>query len=87
MNREKLERERRADTLVRQSSYLDVIESHPEWLGGSFVEEAEYLRGVDEQAWRSEYLGEATGTGGSVFNNIVSAPVRRGVPGLLAHAA
>ena len=45
MNREELERERRADTLVRQSSsYLDVIESHPEWLGGPFVEEAEYLR-------------------------------------------
>ena len=72
VNREKLERERRADTLVRQSSYLDVVESHPEWLGGPFVEEAEYLREVDEQAWRSEYLGEVTGTGGSVFNNIVS---------------
>ena len=72
MNREKLERERRSDTLVRQSSYLDVIESHPEWLGGPFVEEAEYLREADEQAWRSEYLGEVTGTGGSVFNNIVS---------------
>lgn len=73
VNSEKLERERRADTLVRQSSYLDVIESHPEWLGGPFVEEAKYLREVDEQAWRSECLGEATGTGGSVFNNIVSA--------------
>ena len=72
VNREKLERERRSDTLVRQSSYLDVIESHPEWLGGPFVEEAEYLREVDEQAWRSEYLGEVTGTGGSVFNNVVS---------------
>ena len=72
VNREKLERERRADTLVRQSSYLDVIESHPEWLGGPFVEEAEYLREVVEQAWRSEYLGEVTGTGGSVFNNVVS---------------
>ena len=72
VNREKLERERRADTLVRQSSYLDVVESHPEWLGGPFVEEAEYLREVDEQAWRSEYLGEVTGTGGSVFNNVVS---------------
>lgn len=72
VNREKLERERRADTLVRQSSYLDVIESHPEWPGGPFVEEAEYLREVDEQAWRPEYLGEVTGTGGSIFNNIVS---------------
>lgn len=50
-----------------------MIESHPEWLGGPFVEEAEYLREVDGQAWRSEYLGEATGTGGSVFNNIVRA--------------
>lgn len=41
MNREELERERRADTLVRQSSYLDVIESHPEWLSAPFIEEAE----------------------------------------------
>ena len=72
VNREELERERRADTLVRQSSYLDVIESHPEWLGAPFIEEAEYLRSVDERAWRSEYLGEVTGTGGSVFNNVVS---------------
>ena len=70
VNREKLERERRADTLVRQSSYLDVAESHPEWLGAPFIEEAEYLRGVDETAWRSEYLGDVTGTGGSVFNNV-----------------
>ena len=70
VNREKLERERRADTLVRQSSYLDVVDSHPEWLGGPFVEEAEYLRSIDEMAWRSEYLGDVTGTGGSVFNNI-----------------
>ena len=72
VNREELERERRVDTLVRRSSYLDVIESHPEWLGAPFIEEAEYLRSVDERAWRSEYLGEVTGTGGSVFNNIVS---------------
>ena len=72
VNREELERERRSDTLVRQSSYLDVVDSHPEWLGAPFVEEAEYLRSVDERAWRSEYLGEVTGTGGSVFNNIVS---------------
>lgn len=72
VNREVLERERRVDTLVRRSSYLDVVESHPEWLGAPFVEEAEYLREVDERAWRSEYLGEVTGTGGSVFNNVVS---------------
>ena len=51
MNREKLERERRSDTLVRQSSYLDVIESHPEWLGGPFVEEAEYLLLMCNKKW------------------------------------
>ena len=72
VNREELERERRADTLVRRSSYLDVVESRPEWLGAPFIEEAEYLRSVDERAWRNEYLGEVTGTGGSVFNNVVS---------------
>jgi PBSX family phage terminase large subunit len=73
VNREELERERRADTLVRQSSYLDVIEYHPEWLGRPFIDEAEYLRDTDERAWRSEYLGEVTGTGGSVFNNVREA--------------
>ena len=33
VNVELLERKRREDTLVRGSSYLDVIESHPEWFG------------------------------------------------------
>ena len=33
VNVECLERMQRADTLVRRSSYLDVIDSHPEWLG------------------------------------------------------
>ena len=49
VNVERLERIRRDDTLVRGSSYLDVIDSHPDWLGAPFVEEA-------------EYLGEITGT-------------------------
>lgn len=70
VNVECLERRNRADTLVRHSSYLDVIDVHPDWLGGPFVEEAEYYRGTDEQGWRWEYLGEVTGTGGAVFGNI-----------------
>ena len=69
VNVEMLERVRRPDTLVRHSSYLDVQESHPEWLGAPFVEEAEYLRETNELAWRWEYLGEVTGTGGAVFGN------------------
>ncbi len=70
VNREQLERLAREDTLVRRTSYLDVVESHPEWLGAPFIEEAEYVREVNERAWRWEYLGEVTGTGGSVFENV-----------------
>ncbi|OUO62067.1 terminase [Collinsella sp. An271] len=72
VNVERDERLRRADTLVRGSSYLDVLESHPDWIGAPFIEEAEYLRGVDETAWRWEYLGEVTGTGGAIFGNVVA---------------
>ena len=34
VNQEHMERMHRADTLVRKTSYLDVMTSHPEWLGG-----------------------------------------------------
>ena len=57
----------RDDRLVHSSTYLDVP---PEWLGEQFIAEAEYLKKVNELAYRNEYLGEATGTGGSIFNNI-----------------
>ena len=52
VNVECLERTKRADTLVHRSSYLDVIDTHPEWLGEPFIDEAEYLRDVNETAWR-----------------------------------
>ena len=70
VNMERMERRRRADTLVRRSSYLDVMESRPEWIGQPFIDEAEYLRDVNERAWRWEYLGEVTGSGGAVFDNV-----------------
>lgn len=70
VNVECLDRMRRADTLVRHSSYLDVMDSHPEWLGRPFLEEAEYLRDTNDKAWRWEYLGEITGIGGAIFDNV-----------------
>ena len=70
VNIECLNRKRREDTLVRKTSYLDVIDEHADWLGRPFVDEAEYLRDTNERAWRWEHLGEVTGTGGSVFGNI-----------------
>lgn len=53
--------------LVHTSNYLDVP---PEWLGEAFIDEAERLRTTNERAYRNEYLGEVTGTGGQVFDNL-----------------
>ena len=61
------ESESRADTLVVRNTYLDVPE---DWLGGQFIAEAEYLKELNPDAYKHEYLGEAIGTGGAVFNNV-----------------
>lgn len=58
----------RKDRLVHSSTYLDVP---VEWLGEEFFIEANTLKEQDELAYRNEYLGEATGTGGAVFTNII----------------
>lgn len=52
---------------VHHSTYLTVPRG---WLGEQFFIEAEHLKKVNERAYRHEYLGEVTGTGGEVFNNI-----------------
>lgn len=59
--------EERADRLCHKSTYL---EAPPEWLGEQFLAEAEYLKETDEQSYRHEYLGEAVGNGGNVFDNL-----------------
>ena len=41
-----------------------------EWLGQPFVDEAEWLKSVNEKLYDNEYLGIATGTGGNVFENL-----------------
>ena len=60
----------RTDRLVHKSTYLDVIGEHREWLCESFISEAEAVRETNERAYRNEYLGEVTGSGGSVFENL-----------------
>ena len=57
----------KADRLVHRSTYLDVPR---EWLGSKFFDEAEYMKSVNERQWRNVYLGEETGTGGNVFENV-----------------
>lgn len=57
----------KANRMVHSSTYLDVP---PAWLGQEFIAEAEALRDSNERAYRHMYLGEVTGTGGQVFNNL-----------------
>ena len=57
----------RADRLCHRSTYL---EAPPEWLGEQFLAEAEYVRENNEREYRHEYLGEAVGSGGEVFENL-----------------
>ena len=57
----------RADRLCHKSTYL---QTPPEWLGEQFLAEAEYLKKKNEKAYRHEYLGEAVGSGGEVFENL-----------------
>lgn len=53
--------------LVTYSTYKDVPER---WLGKPFIEEAEFLREVNPDAYENEYMGVANGSGGSVFDNV-----------------
>ena len=53
---------------VYHSDYRSVPVS---WLSEQFFRQAEILRLDNEQKYRHEYLGEATGTGGNIFTNVV----------------
>lgn len=55
------------DRLVHRSTYLDVPKK---WLGQKFFDEAEYMLSINERQYRNVYLGEETGSGGNVFENI-----------------
>lgn len=58
----------RHDRLTHHSNYLSVPS---EWLGEQFIVEAEHLKTVKPRAYEHEYLGEVTGTGGEVFDNVI----------------
>lgn len=57
----------RPDRYVHHSTYIDVPR---EWLGEQFIIEAQHLKAINEKAYQHEYLGEANGTGGEVFENV-----------------
>lgn len=57
----------RSDTIVHHSDYRTVPK---EWLGPVFLIEAEHLLRTKPVSYAHEYLGEVTGTGGQVFDNV-----------------
>lgn len=57
----------RDDRLTHHSTYLSVP---ADWLGEQFIIEAEHLKSTKPSAYEHEYMGEVTGTGGEVFNNV-----------------
>lgn len=61
-----------AAAYVHHSTYLDVP---PEWLGEQFILEAEHLKAVKPELYAHEYMGEVTGTGGTVFPNVILQPI------------
>lgn len=64
--------ERVPGRLVHHSDYTQVP---AEWLGASFIAQADALRATNERAYRHTYLGEVTGSGGQVFENVITRPV------------
>lgn len=54
--------------LVFSSDYRSVP---PEWLGEEFILDAEELKRKNPTLYEHEYLGKVTGTGGTVFPNVV----------------
>lgn len=57
----------KATRKVVESTYLDVPK---QWLGKPFIDEAEFLKEVNPDAYENEYMGVANGNGGNVFDNV-----------------
>ncbi len=60
------------DRIIHTSSYLQVPK---EWLGEQFLLEAERMKETNPTAYAHEYMGEVTGTGGAVFENVAELPM------------
>lgn len=55
------------DRYTHESTYLTVP---ADWLGQTFIDEAEFLREINPPAYEHEYMGVSTGVGGMVFENV-----------------
>lgn len=57
---------------IHHTTYLTTPK---EWLGERFLQDAEFLKETNPRAYAHEYLGEANGTGGMVFENLTLRPI------------
>ena len=57
----------KASRLVHLSDYRTVPKK---WLGQAFIDEAMFLKDINEKLYQNEYLGLMTGVGGNVFENV-----------------
>jgi phage terminase large subunit len=55
------------DRIVFHTTYLDIPQK---WLGEAILNEIEYTKANNERAYRNIFLGEPTGTGLNVFENV-----------------
>ena len=51
-------------------SHTDYRTVPKQWLGKDWLEEADFLREINPEAYEHEYLGIANGNGGNVFDNV-----------------
>lgn len=58
--------------MIVHTTYLDIP---PEWLGPAVLHDIEHTKETNELAYKNIYLGEATGTGRNIFENIRLEPI------------
>jgi len=63
---------KREDKVVSHTDYLSVPK---DWLGAQFLIEANHLKETKPDAYKHEYMGAVTGTGGDVFKNITTRTI------------
>ena len=56
-----------SNRFIHHSTYLSIS---PDLLGEQFIKIAEYKKQTNEKQYKHIYLGEVTGTGGEVFDNV-----------------
>lgn len=62
----------RVNRRIYHTSYLDIPR---EWLGEAILAEIEYTKATNERAYRNIFLGEPTGSGQQIFENIELCPI------------